>query len=485
MRSILLILVILSACKTSSYINFKEVAQIDLGDSGAAEITAYDPQTKKLFVVNNGSTNKIDVISFDSFPIIRLSDSINIRTYGGFVNSVAVSNGLLAAAIEGDNKQDKGSIVIFRTSDHQHIRTIQAGALPDMVTFTPDGNFILSANEGEPSPDYKVDPEGSVSIISVKEDFNITTIDFSIVNEQIGSLKSKGFRTSGRNEQLKKDVEPEYIAVSGDSKFAWITLQENNAIARIDIMAKKITDIFPLGFKDHSDTLNAIDVSDMDGKVDFKRQPVKGMFMPDAISFIDHMGEPLVLTANEGDTREYEAFTENRRVKASRIDSLSFTDTSLLKDQKLGRLVIDTLMGDPDLDGDIDELYSFGGRSFSVWNGNTGKRIWDSHNQLEKLTHDAGLYDDTRSDDKGVEAEGITIGTINKRKYAFIGLDRADCIAIYDITDPFKPRFRQLLKVGDGPEGVLFVTAENSPNKKPLLIVGSENDGQVRIFSAQ
>ncbi len=482
MRSMLLLLIIFTSCKSSSYIHFKEIAEIDLGDTGAAEISAYDTMTKKLFVVNNGTINKIDVLSFHDLPSVRLQGSIDISSFGGFVNSVAISNGLLAAAIESKNKQENGSIVFFNTNDHRHLKSVPVGALPDMVTFTPDGKYVMSANEGEPSSAYDNDPEGSVSVISVN-DFNATHADFSIVNVQKDMLLSKGFRISGKNEQLKKDIEPEYIAVSKDSKFAWITLQENNAIAKLDIDAKKITDIFPLGFKDHSDPLNAIDVSDTDGKINFQPYPVKGMFMPDAIGFYEHKGVPFVITANEGDTREYTSFIENKRVNQVKLDPSKFKESSIQADHKLGRLIIDTLMGDNNKDGYIEELYSFGGRSFTIWNGNSGQKIWDSHNQLDQLTFHAGYYDDSRSDDKSIEAEGVAIGTINRKTYAFIGLDRADCVAIYDITDPYLPKFKQLLPVGDGPEGILFISKQNSPIKKPLLVVGSENDGLIKVFS--
>ena len=483
MRSIVLFLIIFTSCRSSSHIQFKQIAQIDLGDTGAAEITAYDTSTRKLFVVNNGSINKIDVLSFYDLPNIILLGSIDISRFGGFVNSVAVSNGLLAAAIESRIKQDDGSVVIFNTKDHQLIKSITVGALPDMVTFTPDGNYILSANEGEPSPSYDLDPEGSVSIISTQENFTVHHADFSMVNAQKDMLISKGLRVSGKNQQLKKDIEPEYIAVSKDSKFAWITLQENNAIAKLDINAKKITNIFPLGFKDHSDPLNAIDVSDVDGKINFQPYPVKGMFMPDAIGYYEFKGQPFIITANEGDTREYPSFTENKRVNQVTLDLAYFPDSSMLADHKLGRLIIDTIMGDKDKDGLMEELYAFGGRSFTIWNGITGQRVWDSHNQLDQYTYQAGYYDDSRSDDKSIEPEGVAIGKINKKTYAFIGMDRADCVAIYDITDPYLPRFKQLIPVGDGPEGILFISKENSPIKKPLLVVGSENDGLIKVFS--
>lgn len=140
-------------------------------------------------------------------------------------------------------------------------------------------------------------------------------------------------------------------------------------------------------------------------------------------------------------------------------------------------------LGDTDGDGDFDALYSLGSRSFSVWNGNTGVQVFDSKNELDVKAIAAGVYDDGRSDDKSVEPEGITIGKIGNKKVAFVGMERADAVAIYDITDPTKPMFLQLIKCGDAPEGVMIIPAKNSPTKKSLLVVSSENDGVVKVYT--
>ena len=142
--------------------------------------------------------------------------------------------------------------VVFKTSDYSVIGQAVVGALPDMVTFTPDGKYILSANEGEPSDDYSTDPMGTVSIISVKDNYSVTTLDFSGFASQESALKAKGFRIFGKDASFAEDIEPEYLTVSADSRTAWVTLQENNGIAKIDIGSKKIIQIFPLGFKNYS-----------------------------------------------------------------------------------------------------------------------------------------------------------------------------------------------------------------------------------------
>jgi len=223
---------------------YQEIASINLGGLGAAEITAFDPSTNRLFAVNNGSENKIDVIDITNPASISVIKSISMSTYGGYVNSVAVSNGKLAAAIESTNKQAPGKIVVFNTTTYAEIKSITVGSLPDMVTFTPDGNYIISANEGEPSADYLNDPEGTISIIKVS-DYSVTTLNFASFESQLASLTGKGFRIFGPGKNFNKDIEPEYITVSDDSKTAYVTLQENNAIAEVDIASATIKKITP------------------------------------------------------------------------------------------------------------------------------------------------------------------------------------------------------------------------------------------------
>lgn len=475
---------------------FKEIGMLDIGEIGAAEISAFDPLTNKLFVVKNENEgtptqdNRIAVVDFKNPAAMTVTGSISMTPFGGAVNSVAVSEGKLAAAIQNIDKQQNGKVVVFKTSDHSVIAEVNVGALPDMVTFSPDGKYIMSANEGEPNATYTNDPEGTVSIISVANNYAVTTINFSSMASQLPALADKGFRIFGPGKNFVKDIEPEYITISADSKTAWVTLQENNAIAKIDIASKTITNIFPLGFKDYNVAGNEIDPSDIPnnpGKYTPAKWPVKGMYSPDAIAVLESNGTPYLFTANEGDTREYEGyFVEFLRVKNKdiKLDPTVFPNAADLKtDEKLGRLNITTTLGDTDGDGDLDELYSFGSRSFSVWNGNTGIQIYDSKNELDTKCVAANAYDDLRSDDKSVEPEGVARGIVGNTKVAFVGMERADAVAVYDVTVPTSPVFLQLLKCGDAPEGLLFIPAKNSPTKKSLLVVSSEGDGIIKVYT--
>ncbi|MCH5597833.1 choice-of-anchor I family protein [Niabella ginsengisoli] len=319
---------------------FSEIGQIDIGETGAAEIAAYDSLTQKLFVVNNavssdGDINKIDVIDLKNPANPIYITSISMAPYGGAVNSVSVHEGKLAAAIQSLIKTNNGKVAVLKTTDHSEIKSITVGALPDMITFSPDGKFILTANEGEPNADYSIDPKGSISIIDISNNYAVNTIFFDNFASQAATLKAKGFRIFGptANPDFASNIEPEYITISSDSKTAWVTLQENNAIAKVNITGKAITDIFPLGFKDYSLAGNEIDPTNDDDKYVTGKWNVKGVYMPDAIAIAEHNNVPYLFTANEGDAREYDTYVEAERAghKDIVLDPTAFPNATDLK----------------------------------------------------------------------------------------------------------------------------------------------------------
>jgi DNA-binding beta-propeller fold protein YncE len=477
---------------------FTQVGQVALtGGETAAEISAYDSKTKKLFVVNAVKA-AIDVINMENpFNLIYESE-ISISQYGGGVNSVSVNNGMLVAAIEANPKTDPGKVVVWNTRDLSVKAIVTVGALPDMVTFSPNGKYILTANEGEPNEDYTVDPVGSISIIRIPS-FQVTTLDFTPFTGQLDALKAKGFRTfAPASSTFAQDVEPEYVAVSHDSRTAWVTLQENNAVARVDLHSLRIEQIMPLGYLDHSLAGNELDASDRDNTVTRRNWPVKGLYLPDGISAYHAGNAPYFITANEGDSRirptsddalppleEGDIFNEEIRIGSAALDATKFLNAvDLKKNAALGRLKITNTLGDKDGDGDFDELYSFGSRSFTIRNGHTGAIVYESGAALENflLEKSAGLYDDSRSDDKGAEPESVATGKIGPRTLAFIALERADALMIVDVTSPGAPLFLQVVQTGDAPEGVLFIPAHESPNRKSLVVTSCEGDGTVQVF---
>ena len=462
---------------------FKEIGSITIGGEAAAEISAYCEKTKKLFTVNNSGTNQIDVIDLSDPTKPAKIGKIDLTPYEGASNSVSIYDGKLAVALESTtNKQGNGKVVIFNTSDYSLIKQVTVGALPDMITFSPDGKFIMTANEGEPNTDYSQDPNGTISIIDTNT-YTVTTLDFSSFSSQAAALAKDGFRISKFAKSFAQDIEPEYITISDDSKTAWVTLQENNGVAKVDLTSKTITAIYPLGLKDYNTVENAIDVSDSDDKIAFNPWKVKGMFMPDAISHFSANNVPYFVTANEGDAREYTAYTDIKRMKSMKLDATVFPDAATLKlDANLGRLNLVADMGDTDGDGDLDQMVSFGARSFSIWNGNTGKIVYDSKNDVDKKTNEFGTYDDKRSDDKGSEPEAVVVAKMGNQNILFVGLERSDAFMTYDVTNPSSPQYLQTVKTGDAPEGLLFIPASKSPNKRSLVVVSSEGDGTLKIY---
>ena len=469
-------------------------------DRGASEIVEYDPDTRRLFVVN-AQLAGVDVLDASDPTNPRKIAFIDATALGGVVNSVDVSRGILGVAIEANTKTNPGIAAFYRTNTLELLGTVPTGALPDMITFSPDGRFALIANEGEPNTTYTVDPEGSVTVVNL-ETRAATTVGFGVANGFEAQLRAAGVRIYGPGASAAQDFEPEYIAVAPNSLEAYVTLQENNAIVVLDLVRLQFTRILPLGFKDHSRPGFGLDASDRENAAFIGNWPVWGMYQPDGIAAYTSEGRTYLVTANEGDARDYTAFAEEARVSSLRLDPTAFPNAAFLTAN--GRLTVTRSLGDTDGDGDYDRLFVLGGRSFSIWD-TAGNLVFDSGDAFERITaarypaffnasHTNNTFDD-RSDNKGPEPEGVTLGEINGRTYAFIGLERIGGIMTYDITDPRAPvfvdytNFRnftgniQQFTAGDlGPEGLTFIPARISPNGRHLLVVGNEVSGSTTFY---
>lgn len=483
-------------------------------DDGAAEIIAHDANHQRLFVVNAAAA-EVDVLSIANPSQPSKVTSLNLSSIGGGVNSVAVSANLVAIAVEADNKQDNGFVALFDATTLELLNTLEVGALPDMVTFTPNGKHILVANEGEPNDDYTVDPEGSVSIIDLHKGAakaTVRTADFKKFIGQEDKLRRKGVRIFGPNANAAQDLEPEFITIDKNSRTAWVSLQEANALAKVDIRKGSICKILPLGTKDHSLLGNELDASDKDDAIAIQTWPVKGFYMPDSIDSYSVKGKTYIVTANEGDSRDYDGYSEETRIEDLNLDPDAFPDAAELQlSENLGRLKTTTAQGDTDNDGDVDVLYSYGARSFSIFTGN-GKLVFDSGSDFELHTatllgenfnsnNDENDSGDKRSDDKGPEPEAVEVAQIGSQTYAFIGLERVGGIMIYNITDPRNAFFVNYVNnrnfdvdaqledgssnpaVGDlGVESIVYISPANSPTNKPLLVTGNEVSGTTTVF---
>lgn len=523
-------------------ISLKPIGTYSTGifDDEAAFVSAFDPGTANLFVTNR-SNKTIDILNINNPTNPFLKTSIDVTSFSpsyGNVLSVNYTNfnnrGLFAVTVENTETQAPGSLLFFNPDGSLFNGSLEnssltVGALPDSLTFTPDGTKLLVANEGEANPDYSVDPESSVSIINLENLFaglapSIKFLDFTEFN--VGGSKQdklgKDVRIFGPNATVAKSLEPEYITVSEDGKKAFVTFQENNALGLLDLETEEFTEIVGLGFKNHSLPGNGLDASDRDDAINIETYPnLFGIYQPDEIRAYTVGGETYLVTANEGSSIDNDGegeFNEVARVADLILDPTAFPNAEeLQKDEKLGRLEVTTTLGDTDGDGDYDELYSFGGRSFSIFDSQ-GNLVFDSGDQFEQIT--ARLFPeffnatnsendfDSRSDAKGPEPEGVTIAKRGNQTFAFIGLERIGGVMIYDITNPLNPTFvnysnnrnfdvefslenedgdpiptpEELLAVGDlGPEGLLFISPEDSPTGKALFVTTNEVSGTTTI----
>ncbi len=494
-----------------SIVGVDKIGGFDSGlGEGAAEIVAYSAESRRIYVVN-AAQRSVDIVDIADPTRPELIRHIDVGRYGASANSVAVHGGYLAVAMEAEEVDDRGTLLLMDL-DGEVVASFEAGVLPDMVTFTPDGRYLLSADEGEPSDDYTVDPEGSITVVDLSSGYGgatVRTADFTAFNDRRAALVAQGVRIFGPGASVAEDLEPEYIAVSDDSRTAWVSLQENNAVAVVDIRAARVRAVVPLGFKDHSRAENELDTSDRDGEILLRTAPILGMYQPDAITAIVIDGRQYLLSANEGDARDYDGYSEETRIADLTLDGGAYPNAAaLVDDAVLGRLRTTDATGDIDDDGDIDQIYVYGGRSMTVWaaDGDSLSLFADTGAELERvlsrITPDGfnandGLVEefDARSDDKGPEPEAVVTGIVGGRPYAFLGLERAlGGFVVWDISDPAQPVFVEYVLSNDGsgdpgndisPEGMVFISADESPNGEPLVVVGYELSGTVAIYKIE
>ena len=524
-------------------------------DRGAAEIVAYDPGTQRIFVVNAQDAT-VDVLdASDPSNLVKVGQ-IDVKAIPnldpaklGAANSVAVRDGLVAVAVEASPITDPGLIAFYDAESLGLLKTVAAGSLPDAVTFSNNGHYVISSNEGEPAGG--VNPDGSVTLVDVRRKagvraYTACTADFQAFNSRRDELVAAGVKIDP-GATVAQDLEPEYAAAQGDN--AYVTLQENNAVAVVKLNQCRVQRIMPLGVKNHGLAVNSLDTSDREisstrGLIELRTwQNLYGLYEPDSIAAYEAGNGALYLVvANEGDVRD----PNNARVKDLPLDPTAFPPSLDVKaDKNLGRLNVVKSLGDTDGDGDYDRLYAYGARSFSIYT-NDGRQVYDSANDFESIianrvgsgelppqafnaTHNnnsAGQVPgastntfDSRSDDKGPEPEGVVVGQVNDRAYAFIGLERVGGVMIYDVTEPQDAFYVGYVNNRDfsqgvctlvsavpaappssrsggacsndipnplaldlGPEGLAFVPAKSSPNGKPLLIVGNEISGSTTVY---
>ena len=479
--------------------------------SSSTEIVVHDAATQRLFTISS-LTDVFDIINFSNPTTPTVIQTVNMAPYGG-ITSIAVKNGIIAVASpNGTNPQGNGSVVFFDING-VFLKQLNVGVLPDMITFSPDGTKVMTANEGEPNDAYTVDPEGSISIIDVPTltvagiqaltQTNVTTLGFTQFNGMEATLATTGGRKVKSTSTLAQDLEPEYIAISPDSQKAWVSCQENNAIIEVNLATKALTGIWGLGKKDMSLPGNGFDASDNNGEVLIANWPVKAYYNPDAMASYKIGNTNYLVTANEGDEKDLGGFSERTTVGANGygLDSTVFPNASILKaSHNLGRFRTTSVNGNTDGDAEYEEIHALGARSFSIFNTDTKQLVFDSGDQFERHTaayHPLIFNADneangakSRSRAKGPEPEGVTLGTINGQTFAFITLERTGGVMVYNVTDPNNVTFvdykhsRSTSAFGgdNGPEGITYIPPANMNNGKGYVIVANEISGTLSMY---
>lgn len=474
--------------------------------TSTCEIVVHDPTSQRLFTTS-AVAGFLDIINFSNPTAPTVISSINMNPYGG-VTSVAVKNGIVAVASPNTDETLNGSVVFFDTNG-VFLKQVTVGALPDMITFSPDGTKVMTANEGQPNANYSIDPEGSVSVINISGGIpaltqaNVTTLLFTAYNSQEAALIASGVRKLKLTSTMSQDFEPEYIAISADSQKAYVTLQENNAIAEINLATTSITDIWALGTKNVNTPGNGMDISDNNGQVLIANWPIQAFYMPDAVANYTVGGTNYIVTANEGDEKEYTGFVERTTVGAATylLDAVNFPNASVLKQSyNMGRFRVSNLSGNTDADAEFETINAVGSRSFSIFNATTKQLVYDSGDDFEMYTaanlptlFNADHEDNVakgRSRAKGPEPEGVTVAQIGTETFAFISLERVGGVMVYNITNPndavfvnYKNSRSTSAYAGDhGPEGITYVSGANSPTGTPYILVANEISGTITIF---
>lgn len=476
-------------------------------NNSSTEIVVHDPATQKLFTISS-LTDVFDIINFTNPLAPSVINTVNMAPYGG-ITSIAVKNGLVAVASpNGTNAQQNGSVVFFDINGN-FLKQVTVGVLPDMITFTPDGTKVMTANEGEPNDAYTVDPEGSISIIDISGGINnltqsnVTTLGFTGYNSQEAAFISSGGRKVKSTSTLAQDLEPEYIAISPDSQKAWVSCQENNGIIEVNLSNNTLGNIWGLGKKDMNLPGNGFDASDNNGEILIANWPVKAYYNPDAMASFKVGNTNYLVTANEGDEKDLGGFSERTTVGANgyTLDSTIFPNASVLKaSHNLGRFRVTNVNGNTDGDADFEEIHALGARSFSIFNADTKQIVYDSGDRFERYiaaNHPLIFNADNeangaknRSRAKGPEPEGVTLGTIAGQTFAFITLERTGGVMVYNVTDPNNVTFvdykhsRSTSAFGgdNGPEGITYIPPANMNNGKGYVVVANEISGTLSMY---
>lgn len=404
--------------------------------------------------------------------ITTVSPNTTLPNGASWVSQAVASYGTLVAVAlspsDYGTQGGRGLVRFYRMAADGSLAFLQdvvVGYLPDSIAFNSSGTQLVIANEGEPTANYTingvaVDRPGSIGIIDIRNptgaaSFTYTELGFGGLNLPAG-IRIGG--KAGVSTQAT-DIEPEYVSINGN--FAYVTLQENSGVAKVNLRTRTIERVFDLGSVDFSTQL--VDLTDRDGLANSPLikpifgNNVRGLRMADGIAAFTltapgrfASGNDYFITANEGDGREYGTYTDETR--RNRLKTLSEVTTT--------------------------PYTAFGSRSASLFDASNGALLWDSGNTFQTLAIAAGVYDDLRSDDKGTEPEGVVVTKLDGRTYAIVGMERTtkSMLVVFDVTNPAAVAYVSSLVLPNSvsPEGLTVLEANRSPSGRPLLVVSNE-----------
>ena len=500
------------------------------GDGLVAEISAFNyfSKSRGLYSVTIGGSDRVSVIDWSNPSDPELVEQKRILGYE--TASVIASKGLIAVGAAPSSYGTTPSISIINffkmNSDGQllDLGEVDTGFLTDNITLSRNGKKIFVANEGEVNDDYTIDPVGSISIITLNRkspDLSpVVDITLPELNDSSISLLGDGIRFSGKagvTNSFEQDAEPEYLAEV--SKYLFVTLQESNTVARINLRTNQVEAYIGLGVVDYSQV--SVDLDDKDGGFNpIGGQDVVGLRMPDTIDAWKKGKNIYFITANEGDSRDREDFGYIDESRNKDLGYLGVPDRlkPIVDGNDTNEALILNILDDSDPANDFTfesgsrtgTPVSFGSRSLSLFDGITGELLWDSwmtdtikgidyNTSLQNIAEHAGIYDDGRSDDKGVEPEGIIVVDYKGRRYAVGSLERTTAgdktgsspdpvtqgglLVVYDVTNPNDVDFVTYQQVSRSPEGLEIIRANQNPTGRLLLGVSSEFDSNaVELF---
>ncbi len=480
-------------------------------NAGGSQNSSYEPLSQRLFSVN-AAENKVEILKISDLEKSYRVGRIDVSSYGAKVNSVSTHDNLVAVTMSNNFPQASGKIVFFDTLGN-YLNQLTVGPNPIKVRFSPSLQHFVTVNEGNPSDDYSSDPMGSLSVINFVSgnaqnltQADVTTIDFSRYDTTAYDPLIRVFGNNGQA-SFSADMEPQGIGFNSNGSKAFVSLQENNALAIINLFPPSLDTIVALGFKDHNLSGQGLDASDQKASIDIAQQfNLFGMYQPDELACYEVNGSTYILSANEGSARDYSGYSEVERINNVNLSPFTFNNSSQLQnDTVLGRLKVTTTLGNKTNGIQHDSLFSFGTRSFSVWDEN-GQLVWDSGDEFEQnlaLLQAANFNSDydnnssfkNRSDDMGPQPKAIAVGEVDGNWYAFIGLNRMGGIMIYNVNNPQAPSFDSYILDRDfsksandtasgdlGPKHILFIPATESPNGIALLAVSNEVSGNISLY---